>query len=40
MGRIALSESLEVLDPDGVGHEPAEFWAEQAVVLVLIRHFG
>ena len=40
MDRIASAETIEVLDTAGRPHNVAGFWAEQAVVLALIRHFG
>jgi len=31
---------IEVLDPDEGTHRLGDAWAQQALVLVFIRHFG
>jgi len=35
----ALSD-LVLADPDGNEHRLGDYWAEQPVVLVFLRHFG
>jgi hypothetical protein len=33
-------ESIELAGADGATHRLGDFWADRAVILVFLRHFG
>jgi hypothetical protein len=37
---LATLEALTLADADGMPHRLGDLWADRAVILVFLRHFG
>jgi hypothetical protein len=37
---VTTLADVELTDPDGAPHRLGDYWADRAVILVFLRHFG